>query len=246
MGRQTTIISILLLTGFSRPGTAAPLEEALQPLLGTPYRDDGARNRQGHWVTFRAPQKVLSGPGLNCSGFLVEVARRTGRTVSLQQATADRENNSGPGAALGEDWDFGRDLILNLAGQVRAVLHPKGRLPGWPAGHPATARGFNMHDAAAWQKVLPQIRQDRIYFASISKPWHRKKGYRLLHYHVAALLRDHRGEVWFYHTTRLNDTHRMNLSHPRGLTRLLYQFRKFRWGDRYILIVEADRGAAAP
>ena len=95
--------------------------QALAPLLGQPFRVDGAQDEEGRWVTFNRPDKISSAPGFNCSGFTVAAARLLlARPFSLAEATRDRRGDSGPGSPLGPDWDFGLDLIFNLS-EGRAV-----------------------------------------------------------------------------------------------------------------------------
>ncbi len=206
--------------------------------LGIPYRDDGALDRNGHFTTFNNPHKELNTPGLNCSGLVVSVSRFLfGKNFSLSDVTKDRLGNSGPNAHLGKDWDFGLDLILNLTdGVPRRVMTPdRARYP-LETSDPAKLRGVDLHDATSWQSILSDMKQGRVYFGTISKPTSRK-GYRLLHYHVVLMLPDDKGRVWLYHSTRRSRVHRMDVTTPRGLNRLMAQFR--RGTPKKILVVEA-------
>ena len=213
--------------------------EIVETFLGTPYRADGARTSDGHWVTFAEPRKAHETAGLNCSGFVVDYSRRLlDRNVSLKEAKRDRLGDSGPGAALGEDWDFGRDLILNVTeGRTREFILADASGPEQKAKDGLPARGFNLHDDALLDLALARMETDHLYLASISKPWHKMKPYRLIHYHVGAFIKKRSGDVWFYHTTRLSNTHGMNVSQEKGRERFHYQFAPSEWGDKFILIV---------
>ena len=104
------------LKAASPPPPGAALVKALAPLLGQPFRVDGAQDEEGRWVTFNRPDEISSAPGFNCSGFTVAAARLLlARPFSLAEATRDRRGDSGPASPLGPDWDFGLDLILNLS-----------------------------------------------------------------------------------------------------------------------------------
>jgi hypothetical protein len=209
--------------------------------LGIPYRDDGALDDRGYFTTFDRPDRLFDSPGLNCSGLVVSVSRFLfNKNWSLQDVTKDPQGNSGSGSDLGKDWDFGLDLILNLTeGRPRKILSPDGTEMPLDKLDGLNMRGFDLHDATAWRKVLAQMRPGHIYLGSISKPT-RKNGYKVLHYHVALMLPDEKGGVWLYHATRRSNVHRMNVNTPRGLNRLMSQFRSNRSGPKNILIVESE------
>jgi hypothetical protein len=98
--------------------------------------------------------------------------------------------------------------------------------------------GFDLNDMDAWQRVISQMKPGRIYLGSISKPT-RKKGYRLLHYHVVMMLPDGKGGVWLYHATHRSNVHKMNVNSQQGMSRLMSQFRGDRDNSKKILVVEA-------
>ena len=147
-----------------------PLEIA-DTHLGIPYRDDGALDHSGHFTTFAHADRVLDTPGLNCSGLVLSVSRFLfNKNWSLEQAVRDRLGNSGPNAALGQDWDFGWDLVLNLTeGTPRRVIMPDGSNPSLDNADGTTLRGLDLHDEEAWARVLPQMQPGRVYLGSISK-----------------------------------------------------------------------------
>jgi hypothetical protein len=208
--------------------------------LGMRYRDDGTLDSNGRFTTFNHPDSIYSTPGLNCSGIVLSISRFLfDRNFTLTEAERDRQGNSGPGAPYGKDWDFGLDLILNITdGVPRRILSPDGTEIPLDDADGMVLRGFDLHDVAAWHSVLRQMRPGRVYFGSISKPT-RKKGYKLLHYHVVLMIPDEKGGVWLYHSTRRSHVHRINLNTRQGLRRLMGQFRDSREGPKKILVLEA-------
>lgn len=193
----------------------------LQPLLGIPYLDDGVEDAQGHFVRFSAPNQPLSQPGLNCSGFLVAASRRLlGFRGSPKAAARDRGNDSGSGACLGQDWDFGLDLILNLSeGHPRRQLFPEGPRP-LPAPLSLRDRGFPFGTPTLWDALTPRLSTRAVYLASLS--W--VKAGRLTHHHVTVILKDSQGRSWFYQTLPRGRVHRLSLDTPEGRDRLHQMF----------------------
>ena len=62
-----------------------PLTSLADQYLGIPYRSDGAIDARGRYVTFNNPDREFLDPGLNCSGFVVDFARKAlGRTLPLR------------------------------------------------------------------------------------------------------------------------------------------------------------------
>ena len=227
---------------LARQGVTAatdPLELA-DAHLKAPYRQDGVLDEEGRYTTFNRPDRFFDSPGYNCSGLVVSLARYLfDRNFTLEEVRRDRLGDSGPDAPMGEDWDFGWDLILNLTEKnPRKVLMPDGSSPSIDEGTGESLRGFSLHDSGQWKKVLEQMRPGNAYLVSISKPSNRR-GYRLLHYHVALILPDEAGEVWLYHTTRRSRTHRIDLADAGGLRRFMSQFQATRGGAKEILVVEA-------
>jgi len=210
-------------------------------LLGLPYRPDGAIDEYGRDTLFANPQKTFSTPGLNCSGFVLAASRAILKTnFTLDQVKKDRLNDSGPKSPLGQDWDFGLDLILNISeGRPRRILTPDGpqALPAKPDGQ--TLRGFSLDDQNAWGKILPQMRPGHIYLASISKPATRK-GYKLLHYHVGLAIPDPDGSIRWYHSTPASGVHSLNLDSPQGMAAFQKQFTGPKATPKKILLLEVD------
>ncbi|MEW6352034.1 MAG: hypothetical protein AB1646_23535 [Thermodesulfobacteriota bacterium] len=208
--------------------------------LGIPYRNDGALDEHGQFTTFDRPDRQFAAPGLNCSGLVLSVCRFLfNKNWTLAEATRDRMGDSGDRSKLGKDWDFGWDLILNLTeGTPRRVIMPDGKDYPIEKADGASLRGFDLHDEAAWKRVLSQVKPGRVYLATVSKPGARN-GYKWLHYHVALMLPDQEGGVWLYHATRLSRTHSMNLRTREGLHRFLWELRRTHQEPKHILIVES-------
>jgi hypothetical protein len=215
--------------------------------LGIAYRDDGTLDSQGHFTAFDRPDRFFETPGLNCSGLVVSVSRFLfDKNWTLEEVTRDRLGNSGADSPLGKDWDFGWDLIFNLTeGKPRRIIMPEPGNYTVEGSDGITLRGFDLHDSAAWQKVLSQMKSGRMYLGSISRPAP-ERGYRVLHYHVVLMLPDGKGGVWLYHATRRSHVHRMNVSTPQGMSRFMSQFKGSRGNAKKILIVEAMLPPLAP
>lgn len=209
--------------------------------LQIPYRDDGALDDKGHFTTFADQDRMFDEPGLNCSGLVVSVSRFLfNKNWNLKDLTKDPQGNSGPTSTFGKDWDFGLDLILNLTeGRQRKILTPTGVDEPLDKLDGINSRGFDLHDAAAWRRVLAQMQPGHVYLGSISKPTTRP-GYKVLHYHVVLMLPDGNGDVWLYHATRRSNVHRMNISTQKGLNRFMSQFRGNRSARKNILIMGTD------
>ena len=203
--------------------------DRLGDLLAIPYLEDGVQDESGRWTFLSHPERTQPGRGLNCSGFLIVGCRRLlGSTFPLEVCRKDRLGDSGPGASRGRDWDYGWDLVFNLSeGSSPRVLGPGGYQA--PRGSGATLRGFPLEDPESWGAVLPRMRQDRIYLASISRA---PRG-RVSHYHVGLLLKDRAGAVWFYHTLPQGCSHRINLASEQGFQRFQAIFGR---GKRILLV----------
>ena len=226
----------------------APLERGTDPVeianafLHMPYRVDGALDERGRFTLFAQPDRIFQSPGLNCSGLVVAISRFLLRkNFTLTEVQTDRLGDSGPDSPLGLQWDFGWDLVMNIG----ADRHPHILCAGAPAipvgpGDARTMRGFDLQDREAWAGVIPQIKPDRLYLASFSKPTRRPS--RVLHYHVGLILAEPGGGVWLYQTTGSSGrSYRMNLATDRGMNRLTTSFTHKRYGQKMILIIEMTR-----
>ncbi len=219
-----------------------PLTVRLARFLTIPFRVDGATDEAGHWVTFNQPLTVSEQPGFNCSGFTVAAARELlGRDFNLTEASRDRLGDSGPGAPLGQDWDFGLDLILNLAEDYphRFLPEPPNQ-PGQPPLIPLRPRralgwGVNLH-GPEFEEQLARIQPGRFCFFTFSRPdGHFPAG--VSYYHVGVIVSDP-PDLWLYHTTVGARTHRVNLADPEQLARLRRHFKPVENGERRVFMVE--------
>lgn len=239
---KVNIIGILfglLLLGLFSTASASSVDD----LLGTPYRPDGVINDRGDYATFNQPAQVLRNPGLNCSGLVVQIARQhaTSSAIRLDQAGRDRHADSGQGSALGQDWDFGWDLIINLSQNTPQL--PLQILPTGPESIPTTAnglthRGFDFTDIAAWQQTLSHLVEGQLYLVSFSRQA-QIAGYRVLHHHVAAI-RPEKNHIWLYHATAEAGSHRLDLAKPEQLEQLIHRFSPPRGTTSHALVVESQ------
>lgn len=220
-----------------------PLTDLLSPFIGIPFREDGAADSKGRWVTFNNPEVLASTPGFNCSGFTVAAARvLLGQDFDLATVALDRRGDSGADSPLGRDWDFGLDLILNLSqGQnCRFLPEPEnsqdqplvplggGRSLGW---------GVSLH-SPEFEKLLQDVRLGHFYFFVLSKP-DRRFAAGVAYYHVGVIVPDSEG-LWLYHTTLGARTHRINLAKAEDLARFRRDFKPVSVGERRILLVEVQ------
>ncbi len=219
LARVSTPLLLCLLT--AAPPAPKDLTFELNELLGIAYVNDEVRDETGRWTFFAHPETTAPSPGLNCSGFVVTSSRKLlGRSPSLSEATKDRFEDSGEGAPLGHDWDFGFDLVLNLSeGLPRTALLPDKDQPVDGLDGRAL-RGFAIDDVGAWAKVFPRIKVGQVSLVSLS----RVLGKKLQHHHVAFVLRDSADRVWFYQTLPRGHSHRLEISSDQGFARLQKMF----------------------
>ncbi len=225
--------------GAFRPAAPA-MTEALAGFLGIPFRADGALDAQGRWVTFKRPDLAAGQPGFNCSGFTVAAAGRIrGRDFPLGEAIRDRHGDSGPGSPLGQDWDFGLDLILNLSQDHPHRLLPEPENPGQTPivrgqGRPQ-GWGVDIHSPRL-EEILSQFTPGRMGFFVLSKP-DRRFPAGVSYYHVGVIVSEPPA-LWLYHTTAGARTNRLDLATAAGLARLRRDFKPVANGERRILLVE--------
>ncbi|CCO25443.1 hypothetical protein [Maridesulfovibrio hydrothermalis] len=221
------------------PSPCAAPESILSFFEGIPYRGDGAINRFGDFTLFAQPDTRFEKPGLNCSGFTVAASRYfLKRNFALADMTIDRLADSGVGAADGQDWDFGYDLILNVTqGMERKVMLPYGKTASIKDNDGMSLRGFNLHDRAAWADVISSMRPGNLYLFSMNKPV-KFKNYKLLHYHVGVIVPDGRGHIWLCHATTKGGVNKVDIAHPEKLNRVIEANPETDLGPRSILIIE--------
>lgn len=224
------------------PAAAADLTARADTLLGIPYRPDGVRDESGRWTLFEQPGKTFDTPGLNCSGLDFALMRLIAPGgPGIRQAARDRLGDSGPGASMGQDWDFGFDLILNLSeGMPRRWLAPEPRALS-PADSGKASLGFPVADRAAWKRALSQIGPNQACLVSFSQTG-RRAGYTLQHYHVGVILPGAGGSRWLYQATPKSGVHKMDLADPKGMERFLGVFSG---GDKRVLLLSVDLPVAS-
>lgn len=221
-------------------GSSTPYSQALKKFMGIPFRVDGASDIDGNWVTFKNPHQNLSSPGFNCSGFTIAAVREMlGQQITLEDATRDRQLDSGPDSPLGQDWDFGLDLILNLAQNYTYKLLPAPPNPqDTPIDH-SEARplgwGVNIHSPEL-ETVLDTLQPGTIILFAISRPT-RKFGAGIAYYHVGIILPEP-PHLWLYQTTTGARTNRIDLASPTGLARFQREFKPIPGTQRRLLLIE--------
>ena len=222
---------------------ARSLTKPLEKFLTIPFRVDGAQDRDGRWVTFNEPDLSLDSPGFNCSGFTVAAARELlGHNFDLKEASLDRRGDSGSGAELGQDWDFGLDLILNLAEAFphrylpepknpeespRILLRP-GRSLGW---------GVSIH-SPDFEQLLKRIDPNNFCFFVFSRPDGRFPA-GVSYYHVGVIIPEGQAR-WLYHTTTGAKTNRIDIGSQDGLARLRRYFKPIENGERRVFMIEVS------
>lgn len=245
-------VFVLVLPGY---GDKIPIPPALPPLSelvsdstpqhilrcfsGTAYRPDGAIDHLGNFTLFADPQARLTTPGLNCSGFVVASCRYLfKRNYHLDAVIHDRLADSAADAALGEDWDFGYDLILNLTeGLPRRVVLPYGQRADIATSNGADLRGFQLHDLRAWRDVMAQMTASHIYLFSMSKPLGTNNSH-LVHDHVGLVIPDDHGHLWFAHATRMRGVTVVDIATVAGLKSVVETNPDSAMGKRMILVLE--------
>ncbi len=241
--------------------------------LGIPYRDDGALDysgepllavASGRYTLFADQSRTFDKPGLNCSGFVLAASEKIlNQSVTLDEAKKDRKGDSGPNATWGEDWDFGLDLILNIAeGRESKVLLPGGRavdpstLDGRGSSNEkvkqgergADGRGFALQDRKAWAEILPRLRSDKLYLWTLSRAHPNKP---LQYHHVGLILAPDavglnnepaggKNRILLYHAARNVGVNRVDLNSKSGLENFLNRYKDVNGSDRHIYLLEVD------
>jgi hypothetical protein len=207
--------------------------------VGFPFRADGTVSDDGRWIFWQKPDETLQSPGFNCSGFVLSAVRHlTGINITLEAASFDRDNDSGPESPAGRDWDFGLDFLLNLASPdqlmptpdgPKAVSGPNGRNFGW---------GADIH-STLFEEILSSLKPDNIYLLVISKPDRRFK-IDVSYYHVALIHADAKGHQWIYQATARAGVHRLDLATKAGLSAIRRYFPPINGGGRRVLLARLD------
>ncbi|CAK7014211.1 hypothetical protein [Saezia sanguinis] len=238
----------VLLTGSAHASAETPqacVATAQTPLAkmecfrGLPYRADGALDEHGRWTSWADQSQEFASAGLNCSGLTTAISRAIwGQALPLNEAKRDRLGDSGPEAPMGEDWDFGIDLILNLTDGLPRQLIPNPYANQNVDSHLWNAldlRGVDV-DSSDFAAILSRLQADRIYYFAISKPDGRFKG-GISFYHVGLILKDGQN-IWMYHATEKGGVYRVNLAGESGLAWFRRYYGASPRGPRHIQLVE--------
>lgn len=221
------------------------LEKASTPLAqaecfrGIPYRPDGALDEQGRWTSWADQNQTYTTPGLNCSGLTAAASRAIfGKTLSLNTIQHDRLGDSGPNAPMGQDWDFGLDVILNLTEGF-----PRRLIPNPYEQRPLDSALWNAHDlkgvdteSPEFENILTQIHPDHIYYFVISRPDAKFNGGQSF-YHVGFILKDGT-QTWMYHATGKGGVYRINLAGEKGFAWFKHYYGASAKGSKYIQLIE--------
>ena len=217
-----------------------PPEKILNAFLGVPYRVNGAINNKGQYVSFNQNDHIYQTAGLNCSGFVLEASRfLLQKNMSIEQVKIDRNNDSSMDSPYGVDWDFGWDLILNIAeGTSAQFLLPEGQVTAPSLVTAFSPRGFDLHKPETWQELPTRLKQKHLYLVSFYRDTN-KKGYQLQHYHVGLFYVDDVNQIWLYQTTgSAKKVYRRNLSDQYQRAIFLKSFANSGGHRKYIAILE--------
>lgn len=215
-------------------------DHILKALRNIPYRDDGAIDEYGSFTLFSEPDKKIQGAGLNCSGLLLEACRFLLHTnYSLASVQKDRNGDSGAQSPQGQDWDFGWDLLMNISdGFPRTFILPQGKTLKPEVATALDPLGFDLHSEQTWQELPGRIRSGYIYLVSFNME-NRRKGYGLVHYHVALIHRNADGEIWMTDTTsQAGRSGQRLLSDPTSLKTFLQAFANKGKNRKKMLVLE--------
>ena len=215
-------------------------EEILASFLGIAFRVDGTIDEHGNYTLFSRTDNLFREPGLNCSGFILAASRLLfQKNIPLAAAARDRLGDSGAGATLGQDWDFGWDLILNISeGLERTLLLPGGAVADPAAGNGSAPLGFDLHSPETWRELPGRIRPNHLYFVSFNRLT-KQRGYSLLHYHVGILIRTSEKNWYLYHSIKKRGVVRENLGNEQNRARFLNTNANVGNTSKHMFIVEA-------
>ncbi|MDR2141115.1 MAG: hypothetical protein LBR11_04880 [Deltaproteobacteria bacterium] len=227
------------LPGLNLPERAGP-GEILAAFLGLPFRVDGVISDQGTWSTWADPRRTFTSPGLNCSGLVASAGRYLlGVNLALADLKKDRQGDSGPESPLGQDWDFGLDVALNLAEGHFLRYLPEPLTPALSLNQAKKPVGWGLDiHSPEFLGLLGELNPERWYIFVISKPDRRFKG-GLSYYHLGLGLVGPNGEIWLHHVTAKAGSHRLNLANKTALATFRRYFPPPRnGGERRILFLE--------
>lgn len=212
----------------------------MEAFLGIPYRMDAGIDEHGEYVFFAKPKLKQPDAALNCSGFVLGATRFIlGRNLSLDSVQKDRMNDSGKAAPLGEDWDFGWDLILNISeGFARRFITPRGGVVQVEDADALSMRGFDMHEPATWDELQKRLVPGKLYLLSFNRDV-KKSGYKMLHYHVGIIYLTPDKNIWMYQTTN-SKVYKRSLSGRANQESFYKDFANKGNIRKYIAVLEVD------
>lgn len=208
----------------------------LEPLLGIKYRMDGATNIKEEYTLFANQKKIYKKAGLNCSGFVLAGARQLlGKSITINEAKKDINQNSDANSSMGKDWDFGRDLILNIASPYSHRFLNYEDIDT----NSSTSDGIKLYDHVAWHDLFKQMKKDNIYLTTFSKNVDMEK-YDVLYYHVGIIIKDDNDNIWLYHATQESGVHRVWLDFDKKMTPFSKEYPKSSSYNKKALVLELD------
>lgn len=208
----------------------------LEPLLDIKYRKDGVSNADEQYTLFKNQSKIFKRAGLNCSGFVVAASRQLlGKSIIINDTIKDINQNSGINSKMGEDWDFGRDLILNIASKYNHKFINNEEIDI----NSLTSDGVKTQDVKGWNRIFKKIKKENIYLVAFSKPV-KNQTYKFLYYHVGVIVKDNNKNVWLYHSTPKLGVHRTWLDYDKKMSPFNKEYKKNPNYDKKVIILEID------
>lgn len=160
-------------------------------LLGIPYKPFGYKDNNGLWITYKEDQIFYDHiPGLNCGGFVLELARSVSRQPLLLENIIKRRNDRpiSNTDCFGCAWNwYGYDEIMNISDALNGRVFI-------PADIPSQRWGIGV-DYSYWSFIPNYIKKGHLYLGSINRPIG-VDGERQ-HFHVFAVRKEGE-ETWVY------------------------------------------------
>lgn len=206
----------------------------LEPFLDIPYRANGTTNSDERYVVFSNPKDTYKRAGLSGSGFVHAAAKQLlGQDFTPEEIKYDLNQNSGKNSPLGYNWDFAKDVILNIAKHFKYHFINEENIDL----NSTSSQGFKLNDIKMWKEVFKKIKKQNIYLVAFSKP-SQKKGYKYVYYHPAIIVKDNNNNIFLYHSTPKQGVHRVWLNYDNMLTPLVKEFSSK--NDKKVIILELE------
>ncbi|GMO56653.1 MAG: hypothetical protein Ta2D_01740 [Rickettsiales bacterium] len=232
---------------------ADKVESILNSFIGIPYRNDGATGAFGQYTLFSNQKQVFKNAGFNCSGFVLEAFRSiTNEELSLDEVKVDNFNDSGKKAKMGEDWDFGYDLILNITDKFKLkLLLPDATIEldelmsateiykYTKTAKPYQSIGFYIQDDKTLEFLKNNIKEQTLYLVDMNAN-NRVKNYKLSHYHVGIIYRPTAEKIYYYDATRANNVNKRNLYDKKEWQLFKKNFSDSKGNKKKFLLFEVD------